>query len=244
VLLWVRFRHEGGAPEYTVHGLWDGDGEGGLEGDVFKVRFTPTRPGRWKVIEVCSNRPELKGQREADWIVAFSSKRKGFWVVDQESAGRRWYRGSDGSHQYIIGNTQYSFLSGRRRGGEATSVSIAEDVARNAQYFKKLRFSLHGDLYPDPVEKPFLDDAGRPTDLGHYSHRPNPRWFHQRADVAVQTAFEHDLIADLILAGPDSEESRSTLRAAANGGDPEPWLRYVAARYGSYPNVWFCLANK
>lgn len=244
VQFWVRFRHEGGAPEYTVHGFWDGDGRGGLEGDVFKVRFTPTRPGRWRLVEVHSNRAELKGQREGDWIVAVPAKRRGFWLVDEESAGRRWYRRSDGSHQYIIGNTQYSFLSGRREGGQPTSVMIAEDVARNAEYFKKLRFSLHGDLYPDPVEKPFLDDAGRPTDSGDYSHRPNPRWFHQRADVAVRTAFEHDLIADLILAGPDSEEARATLRAAANGGDPEPWLRYVAARYGSYPNVWFCLANE
>lgn len=244
VQFWVRFRHEGGAPEYTVHGFWDGDGQGSVEGDVFKVRFTPTRPGRWRLTEVHSNRGELKGQREGDWIVALASKRRGFWVVDEESAGRRWYRRSDGSRQYIIGNTQYSFLSGRREGGRPTGVPIAEDVTRNAEYFKKLRFSLHGDLYPDPVEKPFLDDAGRPTDRGDASHRPNPRWFRQRADVAVQTAFEHDLIADLILAGPDSEDARATLRAAANGGDPEPWLRYVAARYGSYPNVWFCIANE
>ncbi len=244
VQFWVRFRHESGAPEYTVHGFWDGDGQGGIEGNVFKVRFTPTKPGCWRLIQVHSNRTELKGRHEGDCLVAVASQRRGFWLVDEESAGRRWYRRSDGSHQYVIGNTHYSFLSGRRDGGKPTGVAVAEDVARNAEYFKKLRFSLHGDLYPDPVEKPFLDDEGRPTDHGDYSHRPNPRWFHQRADVAVQTAFKLDLIADLILAGPDSEAARSTLRAAANGGDPEPWLRYVAARYGSYPNVWFCLANE
>src|SRR4051812_26252671 len=45
----VRFRHEGGRAEHTVHGFWDGDGQGGSSGDVFKVRFCPTEPGRWEL---------------------------------------------------------------------------------------------------------------------------------------------------------------------------------------------------
>jgi hypothetical protein len=63
-------------------------------------------------------------------------------------------------------------------------------------------------------------------------------------DVAVRAAFEHDLIVDLILAGPDTEDSRATLRARETGGDAGPYLRYIAARYGSYPNVWLCLCNE
>jgi hypothetical protein len=117
-------------------------------------------------------------------------------------------------------------------------------VAANARYFKKLRFGLTGDRYPHPAEKPFLDADGKPTDAGDWSHKPNPRWFGHRVDLAVRTAFEHDLVADLILAGPDTEDSRATLRARANTGDPTPYLRYVAARYGSYPNVWVCLCNE
>jgi hypothetical protein len=103
---------------------------------------------------------------------------------------------------------------------------------------------LTGDRYVHPTEKPFLDDAGKPTDSGDFSHRPNPRWFHQRVDLAVRAAFDHDLVADLILAGPDTEESRATLRARGNGGDPAPYLRYIAARYGAFPNVWLCLCNE
>lgn len=241
---WVRFRHESGAPAYTVQGFWNGDGRGGTTGNVFKVRFTPTKPGRWMLVEVHSNRAELAGQRQGDYVTAAASRHPGFWVVDQASPGRRWYRRSDGSHQYIIGNTHYSFLSGCRDGGRPTGNDIAADVARNAEYFKKLRFSLHGDRYPHPDEKPFLDDEGRPTDSGDYSHRPNPKWFGERGDLAVRTGYEHDLIADLVLCGPDTEDSRATLRAAGNGGDPAPWLKYIAARYGSYPNVWICLCNE
>lgn len=244
VELCVALRHESGSPEHAIQGFWDGDGRGGLEGRVFKVRFSPTRPGRWEIVRVRSNSPELDGQKEGSRVVALPSRRPGFWIADPESPGRRWYARSDGSHESIVGNTHYSFLSGRKRGGEPTGTDIAADVARNAKYFKKLRFGLSGDYYPDPAEKPFLDDAGRPTDSGDHSHRPNPRWFGGRVDAAVRAAFERDLIADLILAGPDTEEARATLRAAGNGGDPTPFLRYIAARYGSFPNVWICLANE
>ncbi len=221
---WVRFQHESGAPEYKVHGFWDGDGKGGSTGNVFKVRFTPTKPGRWRMAEVHSNAKELARQKQGETIVARSSSKPGFWLVDQESPGGRWYKRSDGSRQYIIGNTQYSFLSGYKDGNNPSGVDIAADVANNARYFKKLRFTFHPDRYPHPQEKPFLDDDGRPVDAGDYSHRPNPKWFHERGDVAVRAAFDHDLIADLILCGPDTVDSRATLRAARNNGDPAPDL--------------------
>jgi hypothetical protein len=247
VELRAHFQHESGAPAYTVQGFWDGDGKGGASGDVFKVRFCPTKPGRWRIVKVTSNKPELARQREGEVVIAERSNKpgnRGFWVVDQDSAGARWYKRSDGSRQYVIGNTQYSFLSGYKDGNQPSGVDIAADVANNAKYFKKLRFAFHGDRYPHPQEKPFLDDDGRPTDSGDYSHRPNPKWFHERGDVAVRAAFDHDLIADLILCGPDVEDSRATLRAARNSGDPTPYLKYIAARYGSYPNVWVCLCNE
>jgi hypothetical protein len=240
----VTFRHESGKPEYTAHGFWDGDGKGGVEGNVFKVRFCPTKPGRWDLAAVKSTAKELDGQRQGDYVTAVEGKHPGFWEVDADSPGGRWYRRSDGSHPYVFGNTQYSFLSGYRDTGPVPNHDIAKDVAANAGYFKKLRFALHGDRYVNPSEKPFLDDAGKPTDDGKYSHRPNPRWFHQRADVAVRAAYDADLVADLILCGPDTDDSRATLRAQANKGDPAPWLRYVAARYGAYPNVWVCLCNE
>jgi hypothetical protein len=117
-------------------------------------------------------------------------------------------------------------------------------VNANSGYFNKLRFSIHGDRYPHPTERPFLDNAGAGTEDGDYSHRPNPVWWHRRVDLAVRTASGNDLIADLILAGPDVENARATLRASANGGSNAPYLKYIAARYGSYPNVWLCLVNE
>lgn len=240
---WVRFRHESGSPEYKIHGYWDGDGAGGASGNVFKVRFCPTKTGRWDLLEVYSNRAELLNEKEGDFVTATASTRKGFWIKDSSSPGQRWYKRSDGSHAYIFGNTHYSFLSERHDTG-ATGSTIAADVNANAAYFNKLRFSIHGDRYPHPTERPFLDNAGAGTENGDYSHRPNPVWWHRRVDTAVKTAFGKDLIADLILAGPDSVNARATLRASANGGDNKPYLKYIAARYGSYPNVWLCFCNE
>jgi len=233
VQLTVTFRHTSGEPTARVPGFWDGDGKGGAEGGVFKVRFCPTKPGRWRIVRTASNRPELKGRREGDELVCVASSHPGLWLPDG-----RWYRRSDGSHPFIVGNTHYTFLS-RRRGGGAAGADPPTDVRANAAYFKKLRFSLGGGRYPDAKLKPFFDDDARQSDDGRFSLRPNPAWFARRVDPAVREGFARDLICDLIVCGPDTREIRSTLK-----GDPAPWLRYIAARYGSYPNVWVCLCNE
>jgi len=245
----VRFAHESGGATHTVHGYWDGDGRGGTRGNAFKVRFAPTRPGRWTLAAVESNRPELRGERQGDYVRATpaagtGAAAHGFWEVDTASAGRRWFRRSDGSHQYVVGNTHYSFVSEMYLEGKPNGSSIARDVRGNARYFKKLRFSPIGDRYPDPNDAPFLDSTGAPTYDGNQSHRPNPAWFARRTDLAVRTAADLDLVADLIMAGVDEEQTRSALRPSGNGGDPAPFLRYLVARYGAYPNVWFCLINE
>jgi hypothetical protein len=95
--------------------------------------------------------------------------------------------------------------------GQPSGGNIKNDVTENARYFKKIRFAITGDIYPYPTEKPFLDNESIPTNDGSYCHRPNPKWFNERVDLAVQTAFKNDLIADIIFNGPDSEPARNVL---------------------------------
>jgi hypothetical protein len=52
--------------------------------------------------------------------------------------------------------------------------------------------------------------------------------------------YDIDIIADLII----SAWHTTTLMPAQNGNNNTPYLKYIAARYGSYPNVWICLANE
>ena len=70
---WVRFTHESGNPEYKIHGFWDGDGKGDTSGNVFKIRFCPTKTGKWSLSEVYSNRAELHGQKEGDYVTSIAS---------------------------------------------------------------------------------------------------------------------------------------------------------------------------
>ncbi|HPF02025.1 MAG TPA: DUF5060 domain-containing protein [Bacteroidales bacterium] len=243
IVLQTTWINEDSRKTLTVYGFYDGDGSGNPSGNIFRVRFCPTETGKWTLIRVVSNDRKLNGQHEGLQINATASEHHGFWMPDPESPGSRWYKRSDGTHQYITGNTMYSFLSEYFRDKPAGG-NIRDDIIKNSIYFKKVRIGITGDRYPHPSSKPFLDFTGNPTDDGNYSHRPNTEWFYNRLDRAVKTGFEKDLITDLILNGPDTKESRSVLKAAGNNNDVTPILRYIAARYGSYPNVWLCLSNE
>jgi hypothetical protein len=241
IQLLTTWRHEN--KTLSIYGYYDGDGQGGPEGNSFKVRFCPIIPGKWRLVNVASNDPLLQGQHEGFEILCSESSHPGFWIPDERSEGKRWYRRSNGMHSYIIGNTFYSFISEYGPEGP-TGRNIQDDIINSSDYFNKIRFAITGDIYPNPEQKPFLDKNGNPTDDGNFSHRPNPGWFGDRVDLAVRTCYEQDIIADIIVNGPDSPLARSVLNPAENGGDNRPILRYIASRYGSYPNVWICLSNE
>lgn len=242
VVLLTRWKHESGL-SLKIYGYYDGDGKGGRGGNVFKIRFTPIKTGIWKLVSVVSNDMRLNSQKAGTELKCVPSEKKGFWLPDPNHSSGRWYRRSDGSHPYIIGNTMYSFLSETVK-DQPNGSSIKRDIAESSMYFNKLRLAVGADINPNPTDKPFLDTDGKSTTDGKWSHRPNPHWFIHRVDKAVQLLLEQDVIADLILNGPDLVVSRNILRASENGGDIVPFLRYVTARYGSYPNVWFCLSNE
>ncbi|RMD76391.1 MAG: DUF5060 domain-containing protein, partial [Lentisphaerae bacterium] len=229
---WVRFRHESGSPVYKIHGFWDGDGKGGTSGNVFKVRFCPTKTGKWYLDEVYSNRSELKGEKQGDYIQVGASSHPGFWEVDGNSAGGRWFKRSNGDHPYIVGNTHYNFLF-RPNGHQATPSTIRSDIQMNAKYFRKLRFFVRGPRPEnvDPNLKPFFDSSGKQTNKEN--DRTNPKFFRERVDAAVDEGYKQDLICDLILGGDGDQVI-----------DKTGFIKYMAARYGSYPNVWFCVGQE
>jgi len=219
-----------GSTRYTVYGFWDGSNK-------FKMRFCPTETGTWKLSDVSS---VFSGQHDNHKINCIPSSHHGFWVPKGI-----WFKRSDGTAQYFVGNTHYEFLKRR------DSSQIEADFNNQKDYFKKVRMSVIAGNSIKASEsnqewldglKPFLTASGeqscREDQYDHYlidASRPNPKWFQKRADVAVRAAFNNDQIADLILGGADD------MRCAVV---EEKYMKYIAARYGAYPNVWICLGNE
>ena len=63
-------------------------------------------------------------------------------------------KGATDPHPYIVGNTMYSYLSEYCLGKPSGS-DIEGDTRDCAAYYNKLRFSITGDIYPDPCGAAF-----------------------------------------------------------------------------------------
>ncbi len=156
IQLAATFRHESDSQVIKVEGFFDGDGKGGIDGDVFRIRFCPTRLGTWVLANVTSNAKELAGQHRGDHVTATlnlsepaadllevsgagqsavqKAKRPGFWIPNDQCAGGRWYRRSDGSLPFIFGNTHDTFLTEYGLDGKPTGSDIRADIAGNASF--------------------------------------------------------------------------------------------------------------
>ncbi len=221
----TQWEHEDKQECYKIYGFWDGDGRGGNKGDVFKVRFSPTRVGRWHLVNTHSNIPLLNHQSEKTVVNCIPSKHPGFWIPSG-----RWFKRSNGTFKYFHGNTHYDFLS------LLSTREILSDIRKNARYYAKLRFCLMS--FRQENKRPpltFLTDAEAETsDREIHSDRPNPEFFYRKVDPAIQESYRRDLICDLILGGSIDDQTPDHLA----------YLKYVVARYGAYPNVWITVGQE
>ncbi len=206
----TEWRPESGHPRYTIHGFWDGDGEGGTSGDVFTVRFCPTREGTWTLVNTHSNDSRLNNQHEGAEVFCTPSDHHGFW----EPEGL-WFRRSDSTYQYMLGNVHYCLVSVDSR---------LEDIRANKDYYKKLRFMIQGFGLCDGPD-PFFASSGNGSSSGSDASRPNPAYF-ARIDEMIREGLRHDLIIDMY-----TDPQNHAI-------DRPGYLRYLAARFGSFPNVW------
>ena len=63
---------------YAVPGFYDGDGKGGLDGDVWKVRFSADEPGQWTYKTTSSNKRLVDNTGRFE-IADVAADAKGFW---------------------------------------------------------------------------------------------------------------------------------------------------------------------
>jgi hypothetical protein len=117
VKLDVEFCSPGGR-HYRVPGFYDGDGRGGLDGDVWKVRFSADETGRWTYTTISDNR-QLDGKTGQLTVTAIPSDAEGLWrwgrleAVGTTENGVRYLKFRDGPYWLKAGcDDPENFLGG------------------------------------------------------------------------------------------------------------------------------------
>jgi hypothetical protein len=220
VAVQVAARFENGDRRILVPGFYDGDG-------VYRIRFSPPEPGRWQWRSE-SNVAALDGRSGSFEAAAPGPGNHGPIRV---SADGFHFVHADGTPFRQIGTTAYSWAL-------QSDARCAETLATlKASPFNKIRMLVFPNV-PSVATKPFLRTGDRLRDWD--PARFDPAYF-RRYEDRIRRLGALGIEADIILFHPyDPKRGYSDMRRE----DDERYLRYVAARFGAFRNVWWSLANE
>ncbi len=203
----------------NVPGFYDGAG-------VYRVRFMPDSTGEWSY-ETVSNADSLAGKTGSFQCVAPAEGNHGPVQV----AHTFHFQHADGTPFFPFGTTCYAWAYLGDALEEETLATL------RAGPFNKVRMCV----LPKPIDNaplfafPFVRQADGSNDLTQL----NPAYF-QHIEKRVQDLMEMDIQADLILFHPYDSWGYKSMPADAD----DRYLRYVIARFASYRNVWWSIANE
>ncbi len=214
----------------TVDGFFDGDGRGGQDGDVWKLRFCPDQPGIWTWTSR-SNLPELDGVTGRFECVP--SGRPGPVV-----AVGRYFRRAGGGYVFLAGNFLDDFAPSRQRYshtlfseklGAADRRAMVER-ADGVLHANKINIYLanRGD-YRGLSTTPWVGTADR-NDKTRFDLN---RW--HRFEDLVRELDGRGMVAELWFFADDSNFGK--LSAA----DRRRLIQYGMARLSAFPNTMFVL---
>lgn len=229
------------SPSETVRvtGFYDGGG-------VYRIRFMPSFEGNYTyTISGTFSDEAIQGEFQA---AAPTGNNRG--PVRVKNRFHLAY--ADGTPHYSTGTTCYAFA--------LQKTEVVEDTFRELAkgYFNKLRFCLMPKHYDfslhDPVCFPY---EGSPMDasvltrdnfMAYNGAAPGNRWdlkrfnpaFFQLYDRMIQRLMDMGLEADIILFHAYDRWGFSKMSMEDN----LLYLRYAAARYSAYRNVWWSMANE
>jgi hypothetical protein len=231
------FRREGGEPA-LVGGFCDA-----ADGSLFKVRFLPTRPGRYRYT-VTYEQPGLRRTHEGTFR-ATVGKRRGLLRVDKDHPWHFVWEGT-GEHYFFNGTTAYLLP-----GWEDEAV-IRRCLDRlHGLKVNRVRVLLNGRPSRSLWGEPIIPGAGfrlalnpwparRPDDLCYpgfdYGRFAVPHW--QRFERLLRHAREKDLVISVILDWGDALE-----HPPAGGEAERRYYRYAAARLAAFANVTWDLGD-
>jgi hypothetical protein len=212
---------EGGERRIHVPGFYDGDG-------VFRIRFSPPEPGRW------TWRTESNDRRLSGHSGHFDAvpPRTGNHGPVRVSADGFHFAYADGTPFRQMGTTAYAWaLQSDAKCAETLSTLAASP-------FNKIRMVFFPSV-PSVMTDPFARTGAGYRDWD--TTRFDPGYF-RRYEDRIRRLGEIGVEADVILFHPYDPHKRGYSDMARS--DDERYLRYIAARFGAFRNVWWSMANE
>jgi len=210
---------EASGSSYRVYGFWDG-------GNIWKVRFSPTKKGRWEFNTESSDKG-LDNHRGSFNAIASSSDKLNSNILYHgflEREGTYSWKLSDGTPFFPVGETQWSFSE------EFTLSEWKEwmDLIADRGYNTFMGCCWLG-KYTRSELKPFAGrDPASDTLLVDF--------FSRQLDTMVQYANDKGIMMGLVIGGfPDNSQWFTRFRTMERS---DRWFRYIIARYAAFNVRW------
>jgi len=209
-----------GGQTITTDGFYDGDGQ-------WKVRLMPDRLGVCR-FRTRSNDKRLDGQSGRFRVVAAGPGNHGPVRV----AKTCHFSHADGTPYFPLGTTAYNWLNRDPVLEERTLTTLAKNP------FNKLRFGIFPKWYQfnrvEPPRFPYARTGGK-LDFERF----DPAFF-QHFESRLRDLQRLGIEAEIILFHPYDKWGFAKMDASHD----EAYVRYVAARFSAFRNVWWTMANE
>ncbi|MBP1860247.1 apiosidase-like domain-containing protein [Rhizobium herbae] len=210
-----------GNRKVRVTGFHDG-------GEDYLLRFMPDTIGEWTFVTE-SSVAELDGQSGS---VTVAPAREGVHGAVRVR-NRFHFAYDDNTPYYPFGTTCYAWAHQPLEMQERTLASL------EMSGFNKIRMAVFPKDYPfntnEPLQPMFMENADGTIDFDH----PNPVAF-RHLETQIARLGELGIEADLILFHPYDRWGYATMSEEQN----LRYVKYMAARFSAFRNVWWALANE
>lgn len=206
--------------EIKLDGFYDGEG-------CYKIRFMPDEVGIWTFV-TDSDVPDLRG-RTGSFRCEVPGPGNHGPVCVQDTYHFSY---ADGTPYFPFGTTCYAWLHQSEELQEQTLATL------KAGPFNKIRMCVFPKWYQYNHRTPPRFPFPRDGDKNDY-HQFNPEFF-QHIERQIGRLRDLNVEADLILFHPYDHWGFQEMPAEVD----DRYLRYVIARFASFRNVWWSLANE
>ncbi|MCK4347823.1 MAG: DUF5060 domain-containing protein, partial [Thermoplasmatales archaeon] len=219
--------------QLKVDGFYDGDGQGGQDGNVWKIRFMPEEIGDWTYRTVSTD-PQLNGIKGS--FKCIDSSNRGLLIRDQNYPFSMKF--VDGDHFFQNGcDDPEDFLAVQYDPQQERfeAIDYLTSVGANELYVGLVN-GCPGDGGEDSRVEPWLGN-GCPPDFYRFDLSDLHKW-----DETFKYMRDKEIVAHLVLLLEDSGGLTTPLKNDWNKMDF--YLKEMIARFGAYPNVIWNIAEE